>query len=92
MRLPSDEKDAATLAYLVAIRAELMHIDMPQQERTEVFQSAIRNKEGLSTTRDVLREITSQRKSADISFANQDPDAIRRMRELLQGSNPAPAD
>lgn len=91
MRLPTDEKDASRLASLVAIRAELTHIEMPLEERKELFQAALKDKDGLSAVRDILHEVTSGKKTRAISFANQDPDAIRRMQQLLLNSATAPA-
>ena len=64
MRLPTDEKDASRLASLVAIRAELTHIEMPLEERKELFQAALKDKDGLSAVRDILHEVTTGKKLA----------------------------
>jgi hypothetical protein len=92
MPLPPDVTEASRLAYLVAIRAELSHIEMPVDERKRVFQAVLKDKDSLNTVRDILHEVTSGKKTSVISFANQDPDTLRRMQELLPTSGTTPGD
>jgi len=84
IKIPTDENDPEVIANLIAIRADLLRISVPQKDRKRLYELVQKDHSKIFGTKTILHEIASPvRKAGFISFANQDPEILKeRLRNL----------